>query len=183
MSSSSATMTQNRRVTTVLAIAVLAISSAGVLVRGVGDVPALSIALWRTTMVAAVLAPFASRLSRKDGWLTLLSGALLAGHFVAWFSAIQVTTIMRSTVLVCTAPIWTGVLEWLVFRERPHGRYWFGLLIAIAGIGLMSGVDTGESNWMGDASAALGGLLGALYLLVGRSVRQRVNIQSYAIEI
>ena len=50
-----------QRVFLVLGIAVLAISSAGVLVRGVGDVPALSIALWRTTLVALLLGPFAAK--------------------------------------------------------------------------------------------------------------------------
>lgn len=169
-----------QRVFIVLAVAVLAVSAAGTLVRGVGDVPALSIALWRTAMVACALAPFASKMSRRDASLTLLSGALLAGHFVAWFTAIQSTTIMRSTVLVCTAPMWTGGLEWVLFREKPKNRYWIGLLFATAGIAWMSTFDGEAASLKGDLLAVLGGFLGALYLLVGRSVRQRVNIQSYA---
>ena len=181
MSTSSFLSNPHRRVTLVLIVAVLAISSAGVLVRAIGGVvPEVSIAFWRTTIVAIILAPFASKLSAKDAGLTLLSGGLLAGHFVAWFSAIDEITIMRATVLVCTAPMWPGIIELFVFREKPHRRYWLGLLIALGGILIMSSADTGEANLKGDIYAALGGFLGALYLLVGRSVRQRVNIQSYA---
>ena len=174
------TQTIPKHVFFVLGIAVIAVSAAGVLVRGVGDVHAISIALWRTTMVAVLLTPFASRMSRRDSRYTLLAGAFLAGHFVAWFSALQMTTIMRATVLVCTAPMWTGFIEWVVFRERPTLKYWLGLMVAMCGVAWMSQYGAEEAHWLGDLYAALGGLLGALYLIVGRSVRQRVNIQSYA---
>ena len=164
----------------VLGVAVIAVSAAGVLVRGVGDVPPITIALWRTTMVALLLMPLASRMSRNDSALTLLAGAFLAGHFVTWFSALQMTTVMRATVLVCTAPMWTGLIEWIGFRERPALKYWMGLLVATGGVAWMSRHGGDSASWLGDMYAALGGLLGALYLIVGRSVRQRVDIQSYA---
>jgi drug/metabolite transporter (DMT)-like permease len=179
-------------VVVVLAVAVAAISSAAVLVRGAGEVPAITIAMWRTTAVGGGLLPFVlvpwilranrtgiQRPNPKDTGLTILSGACLAGHFVCWFAAIQQTTIMRATVLVCTAPIWTGVLEWLLFAEKPSRRYWAGLTVALAGVAWMSG-SLGEGDWRGDTLAAMGGLLAAIYLLFGRSIRKRVSIQAYA---
>ena len=83
----------------VIAVALLAISAAGVLVRGAEEAHPLVVAFWRTTMAFALLSPGIRRVSRSDGLRIAAAGVLLALHFGSWFASLHETTVLRSTVL------------------------------------------------------------------------------------
>ncbi len=171
----------------VLAVAVTAISAAAVLFRLAEGVHPVVAAFWRTATVAALLAPSLRRpavrrsLGRRDLALVVLAGLFLALHFWAWFASLQHTTVLRSTLLVCLTPVWAGVLEWTFLRNRPQTRFFVGIGVALAGVGLMSAslASSGGGSATGDVLATIGGVLSASYLLIGRSVRQRVGIGPY----
>ncbi len=171
----------------VLLVAVSAISAAAVLVRLAPDVHPIAAGLWRTLAVAALLLPIAllrepgalRRVAPRDLALIAVAGALLAGHFWAWFASLHATTVLRSTVLVCLNPVWAGLFEWGLLRRNPGGRFWLGVAVAIAGVGLMTSQSAVAPSWTGDGLALLGGILGALYLVSGRVVRPRVGIDVY----
>lgn len=163
-----------------LGAAVLAISSAAILVRLIEHAPPVTVAFWRMVGSAVVLAPALRRVSGADARRTALAGLFLAAHFASWFTSLQHTTVLRSTVLVCSSPVWVGALEWAVFGRRPTARYALGVVAALAGVGLMGaggGLDGG--SLLGDGLGALGGLCAALYFVIGRSVRQRVGVGTY----
>jgi len=161
----------------VLVIAVTAVSAAAVLVRLAPDVHPIAAALWRTLAIGILLAPGIRRVPRREGLMILLAGACLAVHFWAWFASLHLTSVVRSTVLVCLNPIWAGLLEWQL-GERPGRSFWIGVGVALTGVAVMSGAD-GGGGLTGDGLALLGGMLGAVYLVVGRGVRQRVSIRTY----
>ena len=171
----------------VLLASVSAISAAAVLVRLAPDAHPVAVALWRTALVGCVLAPSLLSLGRpsnspqrKDWLLMPVAGLLLAGHFWAWFASLGLTTVLRSTLLVCLSPIWTGLLGWAWLGERPTGSFFVGVVLAVLGAGIMSGGAASTGGGLeGDGLALLGGLLASLYLLVGRRVRQRVSIGPY----
>ncbi|MEQ1503987.1 MAG: DMT family transporter [Myxococcota bacterium] len=168
---------QRLKVAAVLLAAVAGVSSSGVLVRGMHADP-LAIAAWRTLGAALILAPTARAglgvLSRRD-WLALgLAGVALALHFWTWFASLGTTTILRSTVLVCTVPVWTAAAEWLWAGVRPRLGWWIGLGIALPGLGLLAGTG-GRATLAGDALALAAAALWAGYFLVGRELRQRVS--------
>lgn len=170
------------RVLLVLGVAVAAISAAPILVRGIADADPMAIAFWRTLAVGLLLAPGLRRVSLGDALRIGIAGAALAAHFSVWFASIHQTTVMRSTVLVCTGPIWVGILEWGVLRTPPRARYWAGMAVAILGV-LVMGLGeppSGEAGLQGDLLAILGAIFVAVYLLLGRSVRARVSIGTYA---
>lgn len=167
----------------VLALAIAAVSTAAVLVRLAPDVSPVAAALWRTAAVGVLLSPtlLTTRLTlaRRDPALIMLSGLLLALHFWAWFASLGHTTVMRSTVLVCLTPIWAGLMEWRLLRQAPPRRYWSGVVMAVLGVAVMSGLSLGGASLIGDGLAIVGGMLSASYLLVGRMVRPRVPIGPY----
>jgi drug/metabolite transporter (DMT)-like permease len=172
---------QRNRVAVVLALALLGISSSAVLVRGMEAEP-LAIAAWRTLGASLILSwsyPSGLRtVSRRDGAAIAAAGLLLGLHFWTWFASVQLTTVLRSTLLVCLVPGWTALLEWLWFRRRPGARLLLGLGIALPGLGLLAG-DGGRASLAGDALATFAGALWSAYLLVGRDVRQRVEVSTY----
>ena len=163
----------------VLLVSVLAISAAAVLFRGIDDAGPLAASFWRTAIVAVALSPAIRRVSRADVLRIALAGVCLAAHFVTWFASLQHTTVLRSTVLVTLAPAWAGVVEWLWLGQSPRRIFWAGLAIALVGVPFLSSAG-GSSAWTGDGLATVGGVLGALYMLIGRDVRQRVGIGAYA---
>lgn len=174
----------------VLAVAVLAISGAALLVRLAPEVPAVSAALWRVGAVGALLAPSLlparARLGLSPGRVALgaLAGLLLALHFWAWFESLHRTTVLRSTLLVCLTPLWTGLMEWLILRRAPGRRTLAGVALALLGVALMnSGASAGpagaEASVAGDLLAVVGGVLSAAYLFVGKVLRPHLSLAPY----
>jgi drug/metabolite transporter (DMT)-like permease len=169
----------------VLILAICAISTSAVIVRLVPELHPVSLALWRVAIVGALLAPTLAierpRLSRRDLAFIAGAGALLALHFWTWFASLHHTTVMRSTVLVCLTPVWAGLLEWTFLKCPPPPRFWPGIIVALCGVILMSGLidGSGGASLLGDGLALLGGVLSASYLVVGRAVRPRVSIGPY----
>ena len=101
-------------------LSIAAISTAAILVRLLPDMHPLAIALWRTGIAALILAPAWTRsgsvtpYGRRLAW-TIIDGLCLALHFWAWFASLQLTTVIRSTVLFCLTPVWAGALACGVF--------------------------------------------------------------------
>ncbi|MBX2800332.1 MAG: DMT family transporter [Myxococcales bacterium] len=171
-----------RVVLVVLALAVLGISSSAVIVRSM-VAPALAIAAWRTLGASLLLAvPGRAGLvdvGRREVLGIAVAGATLGLHFWAWFASVQQTTVLRSTLLVCLVPAWTALLEWGLFGVRPRAAHWLGIAVALPGLGLLAGDPAGTASGTGDGLAVFAGVLWAIYLLVGRRVRQRVSIHTY----
>lgn len=168
----------------VLALAVIGVSAAGTLVRLAPDAHPLTLAFGRVLIAGLVLAPFAARgfvrPAARDVALTTTAGAFLALHLWAWFASLQLTSVMRSTVIVCSTPIWVGLLETLVLGRSPRRRYWPGIGVALVGIvGLAARQTGGQGSLTGDALALLGSWLGASYFVIGGVVRARVGIGVY----
>ena len=175
-----------RGVSLMLFAAISAVSAAAILVRLVPEMHPISIAFWRTAVVALLLAPTllsrgAVKPSGSDLLLTVAAGLCLALHFWSWFASLQLTTVMRSTVLVCLTPIWAGIQAQLIFRAPPSRRFWGGIAVAVAGVGVIAlgGEESRGASLHGDLLALLGGMLSGTYLTIGRVVRPNVDWGPY----
>lgn len=180
----SSTPAERRRVGLVLAAALLAMSSSAVLVRGMEGASPLAIAAWRTLGAAVLLSPGIARgvprISRRDASWMVVAGLCLAAHFALWFASLERTTVLRSTVLVCLVPVWTGGIGWLRGTDAPRPAFWAGLALALPGVAALSASGGGgTASLIGDAQALAASVLWAAYLVIGRDIRQRVRIDAY----
>jgi drug/metabolite transporter (DMT)-like permease len=170
-----------------IAIAVTAVSTSAPLIAATAA-PALAIAAWRNLMAGGVLLPIALLTRRREiaslgrrGWgLSLLAGALLAGHFAAWVPSVTLTSVASSTALVATQPVWAALLARLDGRLVAR-RVWTGILVAVAGAAMITGADLSLSARAvaGDLLAVLGGILAAAYVTAGAAVRVKVSTTAY----
>ena len=177
-----------------LLIAQLAIGSAAILARlGLGDgLGPITLSAWRLGIAAVVLVAFTGfrslraapiePISRKDATLLLAAGVLLGLHFVAWFASLERIPVARSTLLVTTSPVFTGLIAVLWLHHRIPGRFWWGLAVAgigVAGItwpGVPHGLTGSEASPLAGDLLALGGAAAiAIYLLIAQSVQPRVG--------
>lgn len=193
----------------ILIFGVLAVSTAAIFIRFAQDeVASLTVAAYRLTFASLLIAPFVLRqparraelraLSRRALLLALLSGTFLALHFAAWITSLEKTSVASSVVLVTTTPLWVALISPLVLRESVGRGAALGLLLAFGG-GIVVGLsetcqwDTtglqcaglsalwGGETFLGNFLALFGAWMAAAYLIIGRRVRARLSLWSYAL--
>ena len=171
-----------------LAVGVTAVSFSAIFIR-LADAPSLSIALYRNVLAAAVVLPAmlvlrrheVRSLSRRQVGIAVLSGAVLALHFVTWISSLSYTTIAASVVLVTASPIFVAGMSRAIFGERISRLVLGGILIGLVGAAIVSGGDLGLSARAakGDLLALLGAIFAAAYFIGGRALRRDVSLLTY----
>lgn len=177
----------------VLVVAVLAVSWAGPLVR-FSTAPALAISAWRLLLSVVLLgAIVAARgglreirmLARRDRMLAVLGGACLAAHFWAWIASLSLTSVASSVVLVNMQPVFVVALSALFLGERPVRRQGVGIAIAMVGALVIGWGDfaLGSTALAGDALALAGAVFVAVYYVIGRRLRQHLDIWNYALVV
>jgi drug/metabolite transporter (DMT)-like permease len=178
----------------VLALALLGISAGGPLVR-LSDAHPVTIAAWRVGFSLVVIG---AALAITGGWrqwraldrggvlLAVGAGVMLALHFWSWNASVSLTTIAASTVLVNLHPVVVAVVSSLWLHERPTRRQWLGIAVAMLGALVVGAGDVSMLRAAATPTALLGDLLAvggavtvALYYLVGRRLRQALDLWPY----
>ena len=114
---------------------------------------------------ALLLALFAIRKAiffknyREWAWL-MVSGTVLATHWIAFFQAIQVSTVAIGLLSFSSYPLFTTFLEPLFFREQLRSRNIFAVLLVICGLALMTTSNNDDSNAIISGSVVQGVLWG-----------------------
>jgi drug/metabolite transporter (DMT)-like permease len=175
----------------VLVVAVAAMSWAGPLVK-FATAPAAVVSAWRlvfsVAFIALVLAvrrtPAAAfRLTRKEWLLATAAGVFLALHFWTWIASLKFTTVASSVVLVSMQPIFVATMSATLLQERASRRQWLGIFVACAGAAVIgftdAGGDAARSVLLGDALALAGALFVSGYYVIGRGLRQRLDLWVY----
>ncbi len=176
--------------------ALLGISLAAPLIR-VSDAHPIAIAAWRLafSLIPIVLVGWQQgsfrafrTLERRLVIASMLAGVLLALHFWSWNASLRYTSVASSVTLVNLQPVIIAVFSARFLGERPSGRQWVGILLAMAGAIALAWVDApaggtqaGSNALLGDALAVVGAVTAAGYYLLGRSVRQVLDTWGYVL--
>lgn len=136
-------------------------------------------------------------LARSDFMLASAGGVMLALHFWSWNASLTFTSVAASVSLVNLQPALVALISVVWLGERPNGRQWTGIVIAILGAlvvgisdvpgglrGVVSSLSSGgggsaERALFGDLLAVLGALMATGYYLIGRRVRQQLDLWPY----
>ena len=92
-------------------------------------------------------------------WL-MVSGTILAVHWIAFFQAIQVSTVAIGLLSFSSYPLFTTFLEPLFFREQLRRRNVLAVLLVICGLALMATSNNDDSNAIISGSVVQGVLWG-----------------------
>jgi len=185
------TLSQHRAYV-VLALGIAGVSTGSVFARvAVADAHPFVISAYRLGLATFILLPFALRqgrhelraLSPHDAGQALLSGIFLAAHFATWIASLDHTAIANSVVLVSMSPLWVALLGPLVCRDRVGWRVFVCIVVALAGSAVIAAGDAGNESGAvrGDVLALAGSMCGAFYLLIGRNLRRRLSLLTYAV--
>ena len=100
----------------------------------------------------------------------LLSGLLLAGHWVSFFIAVKVAGVAIATLGFATFPAFTVILEGLIFRERIRANEMVLVLLVCIGLVLVTpDFDLASQATSGLVWAVVSGLLFSLLSLNNRA--------------
>ena len=179
---------KNSRITGVIVIGLLAISSASIFIKKCAA-PPLVIASYRLVLASVFywgLAGFRKinvpgKFSRSQLKIATISGVFLTIHFVTWISSLKYTSVASSVALVQSAPIFVVLGGILFLREKPTLQVILGVLITIAGGVIISLHDFSfdKSAFWGNLLAVAGAFGAAGYMLAGRKLRESVDLVSY----
>mgnify|MGYP002524916527 FL=1 len=144
----------------ILSVAVIAVSSAGIVLQEMSDVKPLLRASWRMQGTALVLLPGflyqfkrleAPSLTMNDWLLIMASSGFLAIHFGSWVWSLDNTSLVHSLLFVNTHPLIVVALMPIMGEVVRRGHL-EGVIIGFAGalVALMDLGDGGEVTLMGD---------------------------------
>lgn len=176
-----------------IGIALVAVSASAPMI-AYAAAPALALAFWRNALATGVLAPAAALRRgpelralvrgdrRREGWYSLLAGLALAVHFGTWMPSAQLTSVATATALVCTQPVWQGLIATAQGRRLPAAT-WLGIGVAVLGAALATGADIGVSGRAiaGDLLAIAGAVAVAAYTALGERARTVLSTTTYTL--
>ena len=169
-----------------IVMGIVAVSFGAIFARLANEASPFAVAAWRLTLAALALAPFAvfrneRTLGRRTAVWSVISGAALAVHFVLWISSLEQTTVASSVLFMSTHPVFVGLGSILFLRERLSRILVAGIVFAVIGGALIGFGDFrfGGPALHGDLLALGGGVMAAVYFLIGRRVRRTVSLPEY----
>ena len=177
----------NIKITILLIIALLSVSTSPIVAKSLTNVPAVSISFWRMIIGAFFLWLYSSFYNQgimkksKNYSKTVIAGILLGLHFALFFGAIKLTLISNATFLGTLAPLFTLILEILIFKRKFNPKVIFGLGLSLIGAYVIFGneFDLSEKYILGNFLALICSLCLALCFMIAEKVRQNENTIVY----
>ena len=173
-----------------LGLGVLFLSTSAIFVK-LAEAPSGIIAFYRLLFTLLVLIPALllrekewaqlTRLTSRQIKLAVISGALLAVHWVMWFESLRYTSVASSTVLVSLQPLFSILYGAVLFHERVSKSGMAGVFLAIAGSVIIGWGDfqiSGAAFW-GDVLSFLSAGVISLHFLFGQILRKELDVLPY----
>ena len=120
-------------------------------------------------------------LSARQWKPAVVSGALLAVHWVMWFESLRYTSVASSTVLVSLQPLFSILWGGLLLHEKVTKQGMAGVFLAIAGSVIIGWGDfqvSGAAFWGDVLSFASAGVI-SLHFLFGQILRKELDVLPY----
>ncbi len=150
-------------------------------------IPSLVIVLLRLWLVSLGLLPLVwtryrqdlARLTRRQALLAGLAGFWLALNLLLLFVSLEYTSVLMTSLLRRTTPMWIVLPEILIFGVVFSRRFWISLVVtlvgvALVGLGGLTSVQAGSDPLLGGALALVGSFCFGAYLLIGRQLNNLI---------
>ncbi len=149
--------------------------------------PSLVIVLIRLWLVSLGLLPLIlaryredlARLTLRHWLLSGIAGFWLALNLLLLFVSLEYTSVLMTSVLRRTTPMWIVLPEIFIFGVVFSRRFWLSLVVTLigvtmVGIGGLSAIEAGSDPLLGGALAICGSFCFGAYLLIGRRLNNLI---------
>src|SRR6185312_13039292 len=126
-----------------LIIGILCISFSPIFVKLVGA-PAITSAFYRIFIGWLFLAPYCIakgnlKIARKDLIIAIMGGIVFGADIAVWNISLLKITATVSTLIANLAPLWVGLMSYIIFKKQAGKPFWIGTFIAIFGMVVLVG--------------------------------------------
>jgi drug/metabolite transporter (DMT)-like permease len=168
-----------------LAIGILCISFSPIFVKLAGTSP-LSAAFYRVFVAWVCLVPYCIiknklRINSKQFAIAVIAGVVFAADIAVWNMSLLKINATVSTLIANLAPLWVGLMSFVLFKKRSGRLFWIGTCIAIAGMVILVGYQHTlhlEFN-AGILLAMLASLLYAAYIMITKNIMAGINVFTF----
>ncbi len=171
-----------------LGIGIIAISSASILIKFC-DAPSMVIAMYRLAFASLLFITTAgvkktnplNKFHKRDLGLAFFSALFLCGHFAAWITSLDHTSVASSVVLVSTSPVFVAIGSIFFLKQKPGKLLIFGITFTLIGAVILSSKEfgVGKNSLFGNVLALAGAIGIAGHYLIGKVLRARIDTFSY----
>lgn len=170
-------------------IGIVAISFSAIFIKW-SAAPASIQGMYRLLFTSLLMLPFARPYSgaafalRKKDWIMLvLSGTMLALHFLLWMGSLKYTSVASSTMIMALEPVFIMLGVYFLYKEKTAVSAILGLSIAIGGVVFIGWGDIGISadNLKGDLLSVGGTIAVAVHMLIGQKLVVRMPSYLYSL--
>ncbi len=150
------------------------------------EVPGLTSSFYRVCIAFIIFLPYILFTGQQKIPAPLALKAMFCGIFFSldlscWNQALMITDTSLATVIGNMAPVWTGLLLWIIVKDMPRIWYWLGVLLGLIGLVIMIGWDNVSHlrfSW-GSILSLMASIFYAIYMVVTGFVRGKMPTMSF----
>ncbi|OOQ60735.1 DMT family transporter [Mucilaginibacter pedocola] len=168
-----------------LAIGILCISFSPIFVKLAGVSP-LGAAFHRVAIAWLCMLPYCLiknklKIQRKQLIVAIAAGMVFATDIAVWNISLLKISATVSTLIANLAPVWVGLIGYLLFKTKSGKLFWLGTFIAITGMVVLVGYQHIlhlEFN-VGILLALLASFLYASYILISKNIMAGIDVFTF----
>lgn len=164
-----------------LIIGIICISFSPIFVK-LAIAPPISSGFYRIFFAWIVLVPYCIykgnlKIARKDLLIALLGGVVFGSDIAVWNLSLLKISATVSTLIANLAPLWVGLLSYLILRKKSGSLFWIGTWVAIAGMVVLVGYQNIfhlQFN-IGIIYALIASLFYAIYIMITKDILRNIG--------
>ncbi|WP_426669080.1 DMT family transporter [Mucilaginibacter sp. McL0603] len=168
-----------------LIIGIICISFSPIFVK-LAVAPPITSGFYRIFIAWLFLAPYCIykkqlKINRKDLLVALVGGVVFGADIAVWNLSLVKISATISTLLTNLAPVWVGLLSFLILRKRSGVLFWVGTWIAIFGMIILVGYNNIlhlQFN-IGLVYALIASFFYAIYIMITKGILRRITTVTF----
>lgn len=168
-----------------LIIGIICISFSPIFVK-LSVAPAITSGFYRIFFAWVLLAPYCIvkgqlKIDKKDLLIALLGGVVFGADIAVWNLSLMKISATISTLIANLAPLWVGLLSFLILRKKSGASFWIGTWIAIFGMVILVGYQQIfhlQFN-IGLVLALIASLFYAIYIMITKGILQKITTVTF----
>jgi drug/metabolite transporter (DMT)-like permease len=168
-----------------LIIGIICISFSPIFVK-LAIAPPVTSGFYRIFVAWLVLAPYCIikrnlKIGYKDLAVAVLGGIVFGADIAVWNLSLMKISATISTLIANLAPVWVGLLSFLILRKRSGILFWAGTGVAILGMIILVGAGNIlhlQFN-IGLVYALIASLFYAIYIMITKGILKKISTLTF----
>lgn len=121
------------------------------------------------------------KISRKDLIVALIGGVVFGADIAVWNVSLTKISATISTLIANLAPVWVGLLSFIILRKKSGVLFWIGTWIAILGMIILVGYQNIfhlQFN-IGLVYALIASLFYAIYIMITKDILRKITTVTF----